>query len=219
MDRLKTYYLLLGVSILVLAGILGTALWVSLGPWPRPTGRQERPLQGLADFGAVPEFSFTERGGKEIRLADLRGNVWLADFIYTSCTDICPLQSAEMARIQNETKDRTNLKLVSISVDPERDTPEVLADYADRFKADPERWLFLTGDRQKIYDLVQKGFRLSAVPAAGGNQDANGVVLHSSRFVLVDGEGRIRGYYDSSESQALRDLRQDLKKLLNQHKE
>lgn len=218
MHRLKTYYLLWGVLILVLAGVLGTTLWIKVGPWPRSAGQEVRPLEGLADFGAVPQFLFTERSGKEIRLADLRGKVWIVDFIYTSCTDTCPLQSAEMARIQDELKDKTDLKLVSISVDPERDTPEVLTNYSDRFKADPERWLFLTGEREEIYNLVQKGFRLSAVPAEGGSE-TNGVILHSSRFILVDGDGHIRGYYHSDDTEALGRLRQDLKKLLNQHKE
>jgi len=218
MDRLKTYYLLWGVLILVLAGVLGTILWIKVGPWPRSAGQAVRPLEGLADFGAVPQFLFTERSGKEIRLADLRGKVWIVDFIYTSCTDTCPLQSAEMARIQDDLKDRTDLKLVSISIDPERDTPEVLSRYAERFKANPDRWLFLTGEREEVYNLVQKGFRLSAVPAEGGSE-ANGVILHSSRFILVDGDGHIRGYYHSDDTEALGRLRQDLKKLLNQHKE
>jgi protein SCO1/2 len=213
MDRSKIYYLLGGALILVLAGVLGTALWIKVGPRPRPQGQVVRPLEGLADFGAVPQFSFTERSGKEIRLADLRGKVWLVDFMYTSCTDTCPLQSAEMARIQSDLKDQANLKLVSITVDPERDTPEVLSNYADRFKADPERWLFLTGDREKIYDLVQKGFRLSAVPAEGENE-ANGVILHSSRFIMVDGSGHIRGYYNSDDPEALGRLRGDLRTLL-----
>lgn len=213
MDRLKIYYLLWGVVILALAGVLGTTVWIKVGPWPRPQAQTQRPLEGLADFGAVPQFSFTERSGKEIRRADLRGKVWIVDFIYTSCTDTCPLQSAEMARIQNDLKNRTDLKLVSISVDPERDTPEVLRNYSERFKADPERWLFLTGNREEIYNLVQKGFRLSAVPAEGGNE-ANGVILHSSRFVLVDGDGHIRGYYNSEEPEALMRLRRDVKKLL-----
>jgi protein SCO1/2 len=218
MDRLKIYYLLWGVLILALAGVLGTTLWIKAGPWPRSVGQAERPLEGLADFGSVPQFSFTERNGREIRLADLRGNVWLVNFIYTSCTDTCPLQSAEMARIQNDLKDQANLKLVSISVDPKRDTPEVLRDYAGRFKANPDRWLFLTGERKKIYDLVQKGFRLSAVPATDEDKDANGVVLHSSRFVLVDGEGHIRGYYNSDDVEALGRLRGDLRTLLEKER-
>jgi protein SCO1 len=157
----------------------------------------------------VPEFSLIERSGKPITLADLRGAIWIADFIYTTCTDTCPLQSAEMARLQEQWKDKAGLKLVSFTVDPEKDTIQVLSSYADRYKADSQRWLFLTGAKGEITRLVQEGFRLSAIPAVNdGNADS--VILHSPRFVLIDKQAQIRGYYDSRDSQAIDRLKADV---------
>lgn len=209
MKRLDPHGLIWGLLALVLAAVVGAALWTLTRP--RQGGWDERPLQGPGSFGAVPDFSLIERSGRQVRLSDLRGKVWVVDFIYTACQDSCPLQSAEMSKLQEEFKGRRRLVLVSISVDPGRDTPEVLSAYARRYGADPERWLFLTGEREAIYRLAQKGFRLSAVPASDRSKD----ILHSSRFVLIDGRAQIQGYYDSREPGALRRLRLDLNGLLS----
>lgn len=209
------------VLVLSVAGLgiaLGTFLWLKLQPRDGYRLTQPKTLEGLNDFGPVPEFSLTERSGKTVSLADLRGKVWIADFIYTSCTDTCPLQTAEMARLQERWGKNDGLKLVSFSVDPERDTPQALGSYAEHFKADAERWLFLTGDGEQIGRLVQDGFHLSATPAlktAAGNE----VILHSPRFVLIDRKAQIRGYYDSRDPAALQRLNHDLNTLLSNGKE
>lgn len=104
---------------------------------------------------ALPEFSLVERSGKKITLAELRGKVWIADFIYTNCADTCPLQTADMAKLQEHWINESDLELVSFSIDPERDTPRVLLRYAARFKADAKRWLFLTGGKKEIARLVE----------------------------------------------------------------
>ncbi len=211
---------LLWVSLpIVMAGILSVAIWIGLGKVAWRGGGEERPLEGLGNFGTVPDFSLTERSGKELKRSDLSGKVWVADFIYTSCTDTCPLQSAELAKLQSDLGDRDDVKLVSISVDPERDNPQVLTRYADRFKASPDRWYFLTGRKEQIYRLAQEGFRLSAVPASDKKGEVSDVILHSSRFVIVDGKARIRGYYESTDAEALKRLRRDLAALLQKGKE
>src|SRR5919197_5485031 len=105
-----------------------------------------------------------------------------------------------------------DLRLVSFSVDPERDTPAVLSRYADRFKADAKRWLFLTGVKDEVSRLVQDGFRLATGPAPNGDR---GIVLHSPRFVLVDRLAHIRGYYDSRDPEAIQRLKNDVAALLN----
>lgn len=217
MNRRSVYYIC-GFVLIVIAGLLGAAFWARLSVWPRQGGWDERPLEGLKNFGAVPDFSLIERSGKPLRLSDLRGKIWIANFIYTSCKDTCPLQSAEMARLQSDLSDRADLRLISISVDPERDTREVLSRYAERYHADLQRWLFLTGEKQVIYRLAQEGFHLSAVPAQGHEGKNDGAFIHSSRFVLVDGQTQIRGYYDSNDADALRRLRQDAKMLLRRHR-
>jgi protein SCO1/2 len=213
MASVKMRYVMLGVSVATLGVVLGTALWLKLAPAPQLARWEQRPLEGLNRYGTVPEFVLTERSGKNTTLADLRGAIWIADFIYTTCRDTCPLQTAEMAKLQEQLKDETRLRLVSISVDPETDTPIVLSRYADRYKADASRWLFLTGAKDQISRLIEEGFRLSAAPAREGSAEA-GVILHSPRFVLVDKETRIRGYYDSRDREALERLRKDVATLL-----
>jgi cytochrome oxidase Cu insertion factor (SCO1/SenC/PrrC family) len=111
-------------------------------------------VDGAAKRGTVPDFSLLERSGKQVSLADLRGKIWIADFIYTHCTDTCPLQTADMAKLQDRWLKEPKVELVSFSVDPEHDTPQVLSRYAGRFKADPKRWLFLTGHRPEIVRLA-----------------------------------------------------------------
>jgi protein SCO1/2 len=214
MNFSKARFLLLGVSVVSLGIILGTFFWLKLAPRPGLTGWDAKPLEGLQRYGSVPQFSLVERSGKTTTLADLRGSIWIADFIYTTCQDTCPMQTAEMAQLQEQWKDRAGLKLVSFSVDPEKDTTEVLSRYADRYKADAQRWLFLTGAKEEISRLVQEGFRLSAVALSSeGNKDS--VIMHSPRFVLIDKQAQIRGYYDSREPQALQRLKNDLATLIN----
>jgi protein SCO1/2 len=157
---------------------------------------EEKPLEGLKVFGSVPQFSLIERDGREIALSDLKGEVWIANFIYTNCPDTCPIQSAQMREIQEDFKNEKDLPLVSITVDPTRDTPEVLSEYAQRFSADPGRWLFLTGEKETIYKFAQEGFHLGAVEIPHKKRPESGAShTHSPRFVLVDRAAQIRGYY------------------------
>jgi protein SCO1 len=124
------------------------------------------------------------------------------------------LQTAEMQKMQAAWSDKPGLKLVSFSVDPEKDTAEVLSRYADRYQADSQRWLFLTGTRDEISRLVQGGFKLSAVPVVN-SESADSVIMHSPRFVLVDRQAQIRGYYDSRDQQALERLKKDVAILID----
>ncbi len=218
MNTAKNNFLLLTLSAVGLGIVLGTFLWLKLQPPDGYRLSEGKSLEGFSDFGSVPEFSLTERSGKNTTLAELRGKVWIADFIYTSCTDTCPLQSAEMAKLQEYWSGRRDVRLVSFSVDPERDTPQVLARYAEHFKADADRWLFLTGNRREILRLVEEGFRLSATPVLAGGAEED-VILHSPRFVLIDRAAQIRGYYDSRDAAALERLNKDTLTLLSNRKE
>jgi protein SCO1 len=214
MNFSKARLLLLGVSVLSLGIVLGTFFWLKLAPRPGLMGWDAKPLEGLQRYGSVPQFSLVERSGKTTTLADLRGSIWIADFIYTTCQDTCPMQTAEMAQLQEQWKDRAGLKLVSFSVDPEKDTTTVLSRYAERYKADAQRWLFLTGAKEEISRLVQEGFRLSAV-ALPGDGNVGSVIMHSPRFVLIDKQAQIRGYYDSRDPEAIQRLKNDVATLIN----
>jgi protein SCO1/2 len=152
-----------------------------------------RPLPIL---GQVPQFQLTAQTGRPFDSQSLDGHIWVADFIYTTCPGPCPMMSSQMRRLQISTT--PNISLVSFTVDPEHDTPPVLAAYAKHFTADPARWHFLTGEPSRLNDLGLNTFKLNSV---------DGSLIHSTRFVLVDGARRIRGYYIDT-SQLLHDIRQ-----------
>jgi len=163
----------------------------------------------LPDYSAAPEFRLTERSGRLVTQKDLSGQVWIADFIFTHCSGICPAMSTNMERLQARLPGE--IRLVSFSVDPTNDTPAVLTEYATRYNADPERWLFLTGDADAVQKLSVGGFKLALDPTGGSEVEP---ILHSSRFVLIDRDGRIRGYYGTEDEKALDRLIVDAKKLI-----
>lgn len=212
-DSTKTRFLLLGIAVVGLGVILGTALWLKLAPHSRLAIEQTDSANGGKQYGSVPEFALTERDGSIVSLQQLRGKIWVADFIYTSCTDTCPLQSAMMAKLQQEYATKPDFQLVSFTVDPERDTPQALTSYATKFQADGKRWYFLTGQRDRIVRLVEEGFHL-AVATVSSDADPAGIIGHSPRFVLVDKDARIRGYYNSQESEAFVRLKNDIDSLV-----
>ena len=216
MDTEKLRFLILGALVGGLGIVIGTVLWLKLAPQPR-FGTYDPSATGVTQrsYGKVPNFTFTERSGRSVSLTDLENKVWVADFIYTTCTDTCPLQSAEMTKLQQQFAGNDDIRLVSFSVDPTKDTPKVLSAYAKKFAADADRWLFLTGDRDAMVALVQGGFRLSADPVVDSSNKEN-IILHSPRFVLVDRSAEIRGYYDSRERDALERLKSDLAKVLKE---
>lgn len=149
--------------------------------------------------GQLPAFSLVDSDGQKVSDTDLRGQVWVAAFIFTSCPSTCPLVTAAMAKLQARfAADSIPVKLVSITVDPENDTPAVLAAYAKKHGADPQRWRFLTGDHAAVEALVTGGFR-----SALGDREVNAAgmidIAHTTKLVLVDGQGGLRGYYASDE--------------------
>ncbi len=192
-------FLLWSVLVLSLAGIAGAFGWSRLR---RPPASSVPSVP--ASYGSVPSFQLTDQNKQPFDSAQLHGKVWVADFIFTSCAGNCPLMSTRMASLQRRLP--AEILLVSVTVDPKRDTPPVLADYARRYGAQPGRWFFLTGPEQEIFRLVQQGFRLG-VAEGGGPEEP---VIHSVRFVLVDRGGKIRGYYDSSDPGQVEQLIRDV---------
>jgi len=183
---------------------------ISAGLLAAGCAKKEEPLPILS---TVPEFSLTERSGQPLGLVDLRGKVWVADFIFTNCAGTCPIMTTAMTDIQKTAlaENLNDVKLVSITVDPERDSLAVLQRFADGYGALKDRWYFLTGDGAAIQQLANKGFLLSAAASTGGS--AEEPIIHSNRFVLVDRQGRIRGYYDGTDEESVKSLLNDLKKL------
>ena len=163
-------------------------------------------------MGALPAFALIERSGRSLTRDDLAGQPWVADFIFTRCSGMCPALSTRMAELRRRAREQgLRARLVSFSVDPLHDTPEVLRDYATHFAGADDNWLFVTGERDQLYQLISQGFRLSVAEREGqATADPGELITHSDRFVLVDGEGRIRGYYHGIDADAVPALLRDL---------
>ena len=188
-----------GLLVLALVAVAGAAVWQILNrPAPPPV------------LGEVPDFALTNRDGRTVHRADLAGQPWLADFVFTRCAASCPMMTARLARLGKELPAGEQVRRVSFTVDPVHDTPEVLARYAATFHA-PADWLFLTGSEPDLHRLSRAGFKLAIDVPKGDAGSAVEPILHSTRFVLVDGEGRIRGYYDGEDGEAMGRLVRDLK--------
>lgn len=197
-------WLVLGAFVVLGLGVLVLVLALRPG---REVGTGRVPV-----LGKVPAFRLVDQEAKERQLNDFLGAPWVADFIFTECVSACPLMTREMARLQDALASDAALadvRLVSFSVDPKRDTPEKLAGFAERFGARTSVWKFLTGKEGDVADLCERGFRL----ASGGA----GSQLHSDRFILVDGRGRIRGYYRPTADEADREkLLSDLRQVVSE---
>ena len=167
----------------------------------------------LAVLGPAPSFSLVDQEGQTVTDAALRGNVLVLDFFFTSCRTVCPIQTSRMAQVQQRLDGAPGVHLISFSVDPETDTPEVLKAYAGRYGADATRWSFLTG-AQDAMDKVVAGYWqiVERVPRPDG---AGFDIAHSERFVLVDRAGQIRGFYKTDEG-GLDHLMRDLDAAMNE---
>jgi len=180
------FWIAFGLSVLALAGCTATA--------------------GLPSYGVVGDFALTDQSNQPFLSANtLRGKVWIADFIFTNCAGPCPRMSAQMRQVEKALlPDIKDLRLVSFSVDPTRDTPEVLAKYAERYQAEPGVWFFLTGSKPTLHNLARNVFMLG---------DVNDDLQHSTRFVLIDRQSRVRGYYLTSDEDAIPRLIADAKRV------
>jgi cytochrome oxidase Cu insertion factor (SCO1/SenC/PrrC family) len=224
-------------------GLLMALVGVGLGLRVGFENASRRAAHDLPRLWEVPDFAFIERSGQSVTRADLLGKVWIASLIFTRCVEECPLVSSHMARLQDAFTAEPDVRLVSITVDPAYDTPEVLTRYAQSFAAQPQRWLFLTGDKATIYRLVREGFRLglidpqgSAVPEAArvrhalwqlltpasalahpgthAHDETQRAITHSARLVLVDRQGQVRQFYDIADQSTLRRVPSDVRLVL-----
>ena len=173
----------------------------------------------LKVFSDLPDFQLTNQFGSSFGYNDLLGKVWIADFIFTRCVGTCPMQTTQKLEIQkllDQRPDKDQINLVTFTVDPENDTPAVLKKYADSKSANSDMWKFLTGPREDLWNLSANGFKLAVAEDAKNKAMP---ILHSSRFVLVDRIGRIRGYYDGLSDEDVTDLMNDLEVVLKEKKE
>ena len=162
----------------------------------------------LPEIGMVPEFEFVNSEQETITLNNLKGKVWVADFIFTTCTMACPMMTGNMNIIHKKYKKNDDVRLVSISVYPEYDTPEVLTKYASQYDANTSRWYFLTGEESTVKRVIKDGFKIG---------DYEDIIFHSEKFALVDKKGMIRAYYNGMKTEDMKKLKKDINILLKQN--
>jgi len=158
----------------------------------------------LETFGDIPRFDLIAQNGQPFHSQVLAGKIWVADFIYTTCPGPCPRMTSQMREVQDAVSKIPDVRLVSFTVDPANDTPPVLTAYARMHGAAPAIWYFLTGSAATLQTLDRDAFKLG---------DINAAMQHSTRFVLVDGQGRIRGYYDTGDASSIPKLISDIRAL------
>jgi len=161
----------------------------------------------LPVIGGIPNFEFIDSEGRDVGLSTLKGKVWVADFIFTTCTMACPIMTGNMNIIHKKYKKNDDLRLVSISVYPEYDTPEVLKKYASQYEANTDTWHFLTGNESTVKEVIKDGFKIG---------DYEDIIFHSEKFALVDRNGMIRAYYNGMKSEDMKKLKKDINNLLKQ---
>jgi protein SCO1/2 len=193
-------FLKIGAALSAMA-LLATGVWV----FSRPRGVD------LPDYGEAPGFTLTAQDGRSFDSSQLRGKVWVASFVYSTCKSSCPMLGAQMQRLYKAMPKDAAFALVSVTVDPEKDTPERLAAYAKDLGVQDARWVFLTGKKTVIKQLITEGFRLVAEPGVRSDDDE---IMHSTKLVLVDAAGHIRGYYDGTLSESADEIRRAAEQLI-----
>lgn len=167
-------------------------------------GKPQEPVAMLPDFGQFPEFELQDQSNRPFTRNQLAGKVWIMDFIFTRCQAVCPRMTAQMRKIQDLVASNPEVRLLSVSIDPEFDSTKVLLQYAASYQADTARWFFLTGEKQTIRRMQEKTQR---------HLDPDEITAHSKQFYLVDSNGFVRGVYSITQPRALEDMLQDLQRL------
>jgi len=175
------------VVLTVLAGLLLAAL-----------KHRQGPAAPLPVYGQIADFALTNQNGSAVTLADLRGRVWVADIIFTRCAGPCPRMTRQMKELQDALAPESEAKLVTLTTDPDFDTPPVLKAYGERFGADPRRWLFLTGTKPELARLAIGSLKLTAVPKQPEERESpQDLFIHSTLFVIADKRGQLRGVFET----------------------
>ena len=202
----------IGISFIVLI----------FGIWAVPKIVAKFQKSDLVEIGPVPAFKLTNQDNKTISDKDYLGKVYVVEFFFSTCPTICPKMNESMLQLQNEFYGNPNFGIASITIDPAKDTPQVLKEHANLLGVKHYNWHFLTGDKEYIYSLANKGFNLYA----GENNKVAGGFEHSGLFALVDKDGKIRCrkdaqgnpilYYDGLEASGVEAIKEDIKKLLDE---
>jgi len=175
-------------------------------------GEREELPNGEIKYHTIPDFNFISQVGDTITRAAFYNKVYVADFFFTSCPSICPKVMKQMLRIYDHTSDNSKVKMVSHTIDPKRDTPEVLRLYASNLKIDHSRWYFLTGDKDELLDIADEYY-----VAAFEDPDAPGGFDHSGKILLIDTKGHIRAFCDGTDPEDVDDFMKDIDILMKEY--
>lgn len=191
------------------------ALWYMLQNPKAGIGEEPEPAaqQNIWDQKGIEDFELISSENKKITKKDLLGQPWVVSFIFTKCAGPCPMVTAQMKDLHDRLKDE-GIRFVTITVDPERDTPEQLAQYAKIMQADTSRWLFLTGDKKAIYALIGDSFKQSVGELTGDQRKPGFEFLHTTNLLLVNDQGQVQGKYNSRVDTDMVRLRQDIRKVV-----
>jgi len=217
----KIEWLVWGGLVLIIALICGAFLWSKYKLSPASADKS------MPVLGELPEFTLTNQNNQPVSLTDLRGQVWVADIIFTRCPGPCAKMTRQLAELQSELPADKPVKLITLTSDPEYDNPPVLKKYAERFGADASHWWFLTGDKPQIRRLAVSDFKFVVVEKKPEEREIpEDLFVHSAWFVLVDQKGRVRGwtdreghlraYYDSGDPAARKQILVGIKELLRE---
>ncbi|WP_374757499.1 SCO family protein [Dyadobacter arcticus] len=165
-------------------------------------------------YNTIPSFSFVDQNGDTISEAFVKDKIYVTDFFFTTCPTICPVMKRQMIKVYHAYEGNPELKILSHSIDPEHDTPKVLKQYATDLGIQGNQWLFLTGQKEKIYEIGQKSYMVTAKK----EQSAEGGYIHSGAFILVDKERHVRGMYDGTTEEGTQKLIADIQTLLSEYK-
>jgi protein SCO1/2 len=173
----------------------------------------EEDIRYVKKYHSISNFSLTNQNGELINQEFYQNKIYIADFFFTTCPDICPKMTENMGYLQNELKNQTDVLLVSFSVTPNIDSVSVLRAYADLKGVDDSKWNLFTGSKKDIYELARKSFLVAKNDGDGGKYD----MIHTENFVLIDKENRIRGFYDGTNEVEMNKLLKDVKILQNSY--
>ncbi|GLR17406.1 SCO family protein [Portibacter lacus] len=202
------------LTIKGLLGILLIFLFASCeNDQPLPILGEKEVIDGVEVAHSIPDFSFLNQDSIVVTNEDLNSGIYVADFFFTHCPSICPLVTKEMLRIHDEFKNE-NVKLVSFTMDPKRDTPAQLKNYSSKLEVEAPKWHFLTGDKDKLHDIATDYF--SVVIEDG---DAPGGFNHTGKLLLIDKNRHIRAFCEGTDSEDVDDFILDIKKLLAENEE
>jgi cytochrome oxidase Cu insertion factor (SCO1/SenC/PrrC family) len=180
-------------------GLALTAALVGVAAWKVSLQRRAGTVPPLPTYGRLADFTLTNLNGQAVSLAALRGKVWVADIIFTRCAGPCLRMTRQMKELEQSLANDPQARLVTLTTDPDFDTPIVLKTYAQRFAADTDRWLFLTGTKAQIEELAVKSLKLTAVEKKPEERESpQDLFIHSTIFVLVDKQGELRGIFETT---------------------